>query len=115
MFKDGVLVVADKRIVENSWWEKALKVFQVDDHLGATASEFLSDGRILIERAQVIAQQHRITYNEPIGTETLVKEISNLKQLYTQSWRSTTFGVSIMFVAWLKNHSCLLPILQGSF
>ncbi|MEK6839433.1 MAG: archaeal proteasome endopeptidase complex subunit alpha [Nanoarchaeota archaeon] len=99
VFKDGVLVVADKRIVEKLMVGKSIeKVFQVDDHLGATASGILSDGRILIERAQVIAQQHRITYNEPIGTETLVKEISNLKQLYTQVGGARPFGVSIMFI-----------------
>ena len=62
VFKDGVLIVADKRIVEKLMVGKSIeKVFQVDDHLGATASGILSDGRILIERAQVIAQQHRIT------------------------------------------------------
>src|SRR3989338_2307657 len=83
-FKDGVLMLADKRIAEKLIVGKSIeKVFQVDDHLGATASGILSDGRILIERAQVIAQQHRITYNEPIGTESMVKEICNLKQLYT--------------------------------
>ncbi len=32
------------------------KVFQIDDHIGASASGILSDGRILIERARLIAQ-----------------------------------------------------------
>ncbi len=99
VFKDGVLLVADKRIVEKLIVAKSIeKVFQVDDHLGATASGILSDGRILIEKAQVTAQQHRITYNEPISTETLVKEICNLKQLYTQVGGARPFGVSIMFI-----------------
>jgi proteasome alpha subunit len=70
----------------------------VDDHIGATASGILSDGRILIERAQVMAQQHRITYSEPMPTESLVKEISNVKQLYTQVGGARPFGVSIMFI-----------------
>ncbi len=97
--KDGVLLIADKRIVEKLIVPESIeKIFQIDDHIGATASGILSDGRVLIERAQVIGQQHRITYNEPITTETLVKDICDLKQLYTQVGGARPFGVSIMFM-----------------
>ncbi|MEK6903901.1 MAG: archaeal proteasome endopeptidase complex subunit alpha [Nanoarchaeota archaeon] len=96
--KDGVIIVADKRITEKLIIPESIeKVFQVDEHIAATASGILSDGRILIERAQLAAQQHRLTYSEPITTETLVKEICNLKQLYTQVGGARPFGVSIMF------------------
>lgn len=97
--KDGVLLIADKRIVEKLIVPESIeKIFQIDDHIGATASGILSDGRVLIERAQILGQQHRITYNEPITTETLVKEICDLKQLYTQVGGARPFGVSIMFM-----------------
>lgn len=97
--KDGVLIVADKRITEKLIVAESIeKIYQVDDHIGATSSGILSDGRILIERAQVLAQHHRITYNEPITTETLVKEICDLKQLYTQVGGARPFGVAIMFM-----------------
>lgn len=97
--KDGVLVLADKRVAEKLIVPESVeKIYQVDDHIGATASGILSDGRILIERSQVIAQQHRITFNEPITTETLVKEICDLKQFYTQVGGARPFGVSIMFI-----------------
>ncbi|MBI1972723.1 archaeal proteasome endopeptidase complex subunit alpha [Candidatus Woesearchaeota archaeon] len=97
--KDGVVLVADKRITEKLVVPKSVeKIFQIDDHIGASVSGILSDGRILIERAQVIAQQHRMTYATPITTESLVKEICNLKQLYTQVGGARPFGVSIMFI-----------------
>ena len=97
--KDGVLLIADKRIVEKLIVPESIeKIFQIDDHIGATASGILSDGRVLIERAQILGQQHRITYSEPITTETLVKEICDLKQLYTQVGGARPFGVSIMFM-----------------
>lgn len=97
--KDGVLLIADKRVAEKLIVSESVeKVFQVDDHIGATASGILSDGRVLIERAQIIAQQHRITYNEPITTGSLVKEICDLKQLYTQVGGARPFGVAIMFI-----------------
>lgn len=99
--KDGVVLVADKRVTEKLVVPKSVeKIFQIDDHIGASVSGILSDGRILIERAQVIAQQHRMTYATPITTESLVKEICNLKQLYTQVGGARPFGVSIMFIGY---------------
>lgn len=116
VFKDGVLIVADKRLVEKLMVGKSFeKVFQVDDHIGATASGILSDGRILIERAQVVAQQHRITYNEPMDTESLVKDISNLKQLYTQVGGARPFGVSILFIGVTKEPQLFVTDPTGIF
>ncbi len=97
--KDGAVLIADKRIAEKLIVSSSVeKVFQVDEHIGATASGIISDGRVLIERAQILAQQHRVTYDSPMQTETLVKEISNLKQLYTQVGGARPFGVSILFI-----------------
>lgn len=97
--KDGVLILADKRIVEKLLVTESIeKVYQIDDHMGAATSGILSDGRILVERAQTIAQNHRVTYNEPMATQTLVKEISDLKQYYTQVGGARPFGVAIMFM-----------------
>ncbi len=99
--KDSVLVIADKRIIEPLILDSSIeKVFQVDEHLGATFSGISSDARILIERAQVLSQQHRVTFDTPISTETLVKEICNLKQLYTQMAGARPFGVSVMFIGY---------------
>lgn len=97
--KDGAVLVADKRIAEKLIVSSSVeKVFQVDEHIGATASGIISDGRILIEKSQVLAQQHKVTYDSPMLTESLVKEISNIKQLYTQVGGARPFGVSILFI-----------------
>lgn len=97
--KDGVLIVADKRIIDEFIVPSSLeKVFQVDDHIGATASGILSDGRVLIEKAQLIAQQHRVTYDTPVDLKTVVKEICDLKQQYTQYGGARPYGVSILFI-----------------
>ncbi len=96
--KDGVLLMADKRIVEKLVLPKSIeKIYQVDDHIGATASGMLSDGRVLIERAQLVAQQHRVTYDEPIDVLSLVKDICDMKQFFTQYGGARPFGVSILF------------------
>jgi proteasome alpha subunit len=69
---------------------------KVDDHIGATVSGSLSDGRVLVERSQVKAQQHRVTYDTPIDTLSIVKDICDLKQICTQSGGLRPFGVSVM-------------------
>lgn len=95
--KDGILFVTDKRIIDPLIVASAVeKVWQIDDHMGATASGILSDARLLIERAQLKAQQHRVTYDSPIDTSSIVKDIASLKQICTQSGGLRPFGVSIL-------------------
>lgn len=94
---DGILLVADKRIVDRLVIPESVeKIFQVDDHIVATASGILSDARVLIERAQLKAQQHSVTYDSPIDTLTVVKDICSLKQICTQSGGLRPFGVSVI-------------------
>jgi len=96
--KGGVILLADKRVLDKLMIGEGIeKIFQVEDYIGASATGFLMDGRVLIEKAQIIAQQHRITFDSPIPMITLVKEIANTKQAYTQFGGARPFGVSILF------------------
>ncbi len=101
--KDGVLLVADKRIVDKLVVLEAIeKIFQIDDHVMATASGIISDARVLVEREQLKAQQHRVTYDTPIDVLSIIKDICNLKQMCTQSGGLRPFGVSLL-VAGIKD------------
>src|SRR3989338_3850016 len=96
--KDGVLLIGDKRLLDKLVVSKSIeKVFKIDDHVVAVATGYLMDGRVLIERAQLMAQQHKITYDTEVDILSLVKEIANIKQAYTKYGGSRPFGVSIMF------------------
>lgn len=95
--KDGIVLVTDKRIVDKLIVPDSVeKIFQIDDHIGATASGILSDARVLIERAQVKAQQHRVTFDSPADILMIVKDICSLKQICTQSGGLRPFGVSLL-------------------
>ena len=95
--KDGVLLVTDNRILDRLVVAEAVeKIWELDEHIAATASGILSDARVLIERAQVKAQQHRVTFDSAIDTITIVKDISDLKQMCTQSGGLRPFGVSLL-------------------
>lgn len=95
--KDGVLLVADKRVVDKLIVAESVdKIFQIDDHIGATATGFVMDARVLLEKAQVMVQQHRITYGVPMEVLSLVKEICDIKQFFTQYGGARPFGVSVI-------------------
>ena len=96
--KDGVILISDKRIISKLVVSKSIeKLFQIDEHIGAAVSGLVSDGRILFERAQIKAQQHKVTYDEPIDIQSLVKDICNVKQAYSQYGGARPFGVSLLF------------------
>ena len=96
--KDGVVLVADKRIVERLVVPESVeKIFQIDSHIAAAASGIVSDGRILVERSQVVAQQHRITFGSSIDVLSIVRDICNIKQNFTQYGGARPFGVSLLF------------------
>ena len=95
--KDGAVIVSDRRtrdklIVSNS----ANKIFEIDSHIMASAAGILSDARVLIERGQLIAQQHRVTYDSGIDVESVIKDLANVKQQFTQYGGARPFGVSVM-------------------
>lgn len=95
--KDGVLLVADKRVIDRLMVADSVeKIFQLDDHIGATATGFVMDARVLLEKAQIMVQQHRITYGVPMDVISLVKEICDIKQFFTQYGGARPFGVSVM-------------------
>ncbi len=95
--KEGIVLITDKRIVDSLVVAEAVeKIWQIDDHIAATAAGILSDARVLVERAQLRAQQHRVTYDSAIDVLTIVKDISNLKQFCTQSGGLRPFGVALL-------------------
>ncbi len=95
--KDGVVFVVDKRITSKLLVPEAIeKLFVIDSHVGATASGIISDARVLVDRAQLRAQQHTVSYDTSIDILSLVKEICDLKQVCTQSAGLRPFGVSMI-------------------
>ena len=94
---DGIIIIADKRIMDKLMVEEsANKIFEVDEHVIGCAAGILSDARVLIERAQLIAQQHKVTYDSPIEILSVIKDVSAIKQQYTQHPGVRPFGVAVM-------------------
>ncbi|MCF7867015.1 proteasome subunit alpha, partial [Candidatus Woesearchaeota archaeon] len=95
--KDGIILVTDKRLVDKLVVPDAIeKIFKIDDHMMSTAAGILSDARVLVERAQVKAQQHKVEYDSPVDNIVIVKDLCNLMQYTTQSGGLRPFGVSLL-------------------
>jgi proteasome alpha subunit len=95
---DGVFILADKRITDKLIVkESATKIYEIDSHIIASVAGIVSDARVLIDKAQLLSQQNRLTYDSPIEPESVIKELSNMKQQFTQYGGSRPFGVSMIF------------------
>ncbi|VVB86655.1 Proteasome subunit alpha [uncultured archaeon] len=94
---DGVALLVDKRVTSKLLEAESIeKIFQVDEHIGAATSGLVADARALIDRARVEAQINRVSYDEPIGVETLSKKICDFKQTYTQYGGVRPFGTALL-------------------
>ncbi|MHA1836276.1 MAG: archaeal proteasome endopeptidase complex subunit alpha, partial [Candidatus Odinarchaeia archaeon] len=99
--KNGVALVALKKEAPPLMDEKSTqKIFRIDFHIGSAIAGLHADARILIDFARVQAQIERLTYDEPIMVETLVKKISDMKQVYTQQAGIRPFGVSLLIAGY---------------
>ncbi len=94
---DGVVLVVDKRIrsplMERSSVEK---IHKADDHIGIASAGHVADARQLIDFARRRAQINQLRYDEPIGVETLTKEVTDYIQQYTQVGGARPFGVALI-------------------
>ncbi len=96
-YKDGVLLVSDRRITEKLMVVDSIKkISQIDDHIISTFAGYTMDARIIVKRMRVYAQQHKLTYGEEIDVEGVVKYMSDISQAYTQYSGIRPFGVSFL-------------------
>jgi len=106
--KDGVLIIADKRIRDKLISsESSHKIYEVDSHVIAAAAGISSDARMLIDHAQLLSQQNRVTYDSPIEPVSVIRSIADKKQLATQYGGMRPYGVIVMLGGIHKNKSYL--------
>ncbi len=94
---DGIVFAVDKRfrspLMERSSVEK---IHKADDHIGIASAGHVADARQLIDFARRQAQVNQLRYGEPIGVETLTKEVTDHIQQYTQVGGARPFGVALI-------------------
>lgn len=96
-FKDGVILVVDKRVSSKLVEPASIeKIYDVDEFIGCATSGLVADARVLVEEARKIAQSHKINLGENIAVEMLVKKVCDHKQQFTQYGGARPFGTSLL-------------------
>lgn len=72
------------------------KICLLDDHVVMAFAGLTADARILINRAQIECQSHKLTVEDPVTLEYITRYIAGLKQKYTQSNGRRPFGMSCL-------------------
>jgi proteasome alpha subunit len=94
---EGVVLAVDKRIRSPLMERDSVeKIHKADDHIGIASAGHVADARQLIDFARRQAQVNELRYGEPVGVETLTKEVTDYIQQYTQVGGARPFGVALI-------------------
>ncbi|MDA4128537.1 MAG: archaeal proteasome endopeptidase complex subunit alpha [Thaumarchaeota archaeon] len=100
----GVVLAVEERARKLQNGDSVVKMFQIDDHVGAVGAGYIPDARIQVDQARVMAQSNRLIYDEPVDVETIAKKIADLNQQYTQYAGVRPFGVSLIIAGVDENN-----------
>lgn len=92
-----VVLGVEKKSVPKLQEERTVrKICSLDDHVVMAFAGLTADARILINRAQIECQSHKLTVEDPVTLEYITRYIAGLKQKYTQSNGRRPFGISCL-------------------
>jgi proteasome alpha subunit len=63
--------------------DPAEKIYQIDDHLGATGAGYIGDVLKLIQELRLEAQKHRLTFDSPLDLKSASEQLSSYLHQYT--------------------------------
>ncbi|CAD5111008.1 DgyrCDS360 [Dimorphilus gyrociliatus] len=94
-----VVLGVEKKAVAKLQEERTVrKIALLDEHVAMAFAGLTADARILINRARVECQSHRLTVEDPVTLEYITRYIAQMKQKYTQSNGRRPFGLSTLLI-----------------
>lgn len=93
--KKSTMKLQDTRITPS-------KIGLLDNHVCIAFAGLHADARILVDKARIEAQSHRLTVEDPVTVEYITKYVAGVQQRYTQSGGVRPFGISTLVVGFDK-------------
>ena len=78
------------------------KIGLLDTHVCLAFAGLNADARILVDKARLEAQSHRLNLEDPVTIEYITKYVAGVQQRYTQSGGVRPFGISTLIVGFDK-------------
>lgn len=76
------------------------KVYRVSEHMLCGVAGLSADAHVLVLESRMITQRYLMHYGYDIPCEQLVRQVSDVKQQYTQCGGKRPFGTSMLYVGW---------------
>ncbi|MFW5903826.1 MAG: archaeal proteasome endopeptidase complex subunit alpha, partial [Halolamina sp.] len=94
---DGIVFAAQARARSELMEAGSIeKLHKFDEHVGGASAGHVADARKLIDFARQRAQVNRLRFEEPVGVETLAKEITDHIQESTQIGGTRPYGAALL-------------------
>ena len=103
--KTVVLAVEKKSVQALQDSRTVRKIFKLDGHAYLAFAGLSADARVLIQKAQLECQRFRLSYEDAMDVDYIVRYIAEVQQKSTQSGGSRPFGVATIVGGFNKDGS----------